>query len=104
MPPRTTRLVSKFYRLRISRELRTMLTALPIRKMRETQVGNHVYLANGELRVGNDFYPAKIRVWIEKGRVLAAVRAPKAGVHIQGWFDPLAIPRAVNQALRSAAC
>jgi hypothetical protein len=102
MAKRVPKMVSKLYRLELTDDLRRVLMRLPVRKLVETQVGNHVYMANGEIMVGPRYYPVRIRVWTDGSELMASVTAPRAGLEVELPFgtpeDRKAFPDAVHVA------
>ncbi len=74
------KIISKFYRIRISNDLHEMINDLPVRNFRENQIGNHVYSGVGEMRVGSSYFPATIRVRLVEGIPIVFVRVPHAGI------------------------
>ena len=103
MARKVPKMVSKLCRLRLSGELSEMIRGLPVQGLRETQVGNHIYMGNGTIRVGSQEYPVRIRVWIDGGSMRAAVRARRAGLEVDevldGPEDILALPETVRTAV-----
>ena len=99
-----SKLISKFYRLKMAGELRRFLEALPIRSVQETQIGDSIYMANGELRVGHMYYPVGIRVWFKHDKIVAQITAPKAHVSVYADpFDPSGTAELVRLATVKAA-
>jgi hypothetical protein len=99
-----SKVISKFYRLKLADELRSFLEAIPVRELHESQAGDNIYMANGELRVGSTYYPAGIRIWLQGIRVVAQVEAPKARVSVfSDPFDAVATAELVKIAARTAA-
>jgi hypothetical protein len=98
------KVISKFYRLKLADELRRFLDALPVRNVHESQTGDNIYMANGELRVGATYYPVGIRVWLKGIRVVAQISAPKAGVTVfADPFDPFGTAEMVRVASQKQA-
>ena len=99
-----SKLISKFYRLKMAGELRSFISALPVRKVHESQIGDNIYMAKGELRVGHTYYPVGIRVWFSHDRIVAQVTAPKAAISVfSNPFDPFGTAELVRQATMRAA-
>ena len=86
-------------------ELRRFLEALPVRNVHESQIGDSIYVADGELCVGGVYYPVGIRVWFHNGRIAAQVTSPKAHVSVYvDQFDPSGTAELVRLAvLRKAS-
>ena len=102
MAKKVPKMVSKLHRLELTDDLRKMLMGLPVRKLVETQVGNHVYLADGEIMVGSRYFPVRIRVWTDGDGLRARVKALRAGLDVELPFetegDRKAFPAAVQEA------
>lgn len=80
------KVVSKFYRLRMAEQLQDFLDSMPVRGVHETQMGDNIYMAKGELRVGHAYYPMGIRIWLRGGHPVAHIEAPD--VHLSVFCDP----------------
>lgn len=87
MAKKVPKVVSKLHRLELTDDLRKMLMRLPVRGLVETQIGNHIYLADGELMVGSRYFPVRIRVWKNREGLQAQVKAPKAALDVQLPFE-----------------
>ncbi len=102
MTKKVPKVVSKFHRLELTDDLRKMLMQLPVRKLVETQVGNHIYLANGEMMIGSRYFPVRIRVWTDGDGLRAQVKAPRAALDVQLPFgteeDRKVFPATVRKA------
>lgn len=81
-----SKVISKLYRLKMTGELRRFIEAIPVRNIHESQMGNNIYMANGEIQVGHAYYPVGIRIWFHDDRIVAQVSAPEAAVSI--FVDP----------------
>jgi hypothetical protein len=100
-----SKVISKFYRLKLTDELHAFVKALPVRNLHESQVGDSIYVANGELCVGHTYYPVGVRVWFQHGRVVAQVKSPQAFLSVfVDPFDPLETAEKVKQATAKLAC
>lgn len=103
MTEKVPKVVSKLYRIQLAGDLREMIQGLPVRGLRETQRGNHVYMGCGEMEVGSRHYPVQVRVWSEGGVLKAMVMAPRAGLDLRAPFetpeDREGFPEAVRQAV-----
>ena len=104
MARKVPKMISKLCRLRLTNELEEMIRELPVKGLEETQVGNHVYMGRGMIRVGTQDYPVQLRVWIDGDTMRAAVRAKRAGLEVYevlgGPRDILELPEAVREAVR----
>ena len=98
MPRKVPKVVSKLCRLRLTDEIGRVIRQLPVRGLEETQVGNHVYMGTGKIRIGSLDYDAKVRIWIDDGRMMAAVKALGAGLNVSAAMTEL--PEAVQVAAR----
>lgn len=103
MAKRVPKVVSKLHRLELTDDLRKMLMRLPVKGLVETQVGNHVYLADGELMIGSRYFPVRIRVWTDGDELKARVKAPKAGLDVQLTYETEEDREAFPAAVRKAA-
>lgn len=107
MTEKVPKVVSKLYRIQLTDDLKEMIQNLPVRRLEETQEGNHVYMGMGEVKVGGRHYPVQIRVWSEGGSLLAMVAAPGVGLELRGPFEtpeqrqgfPTAVRRAMSLCL-----
>jgi hypothetical protein len=70
-----SKLVSKYYRIKLSEEIGRLLRSIPIKGMVETQVGNHVYMAEGELNIGSEKHLVKIRISHRNGNFNLRVKS-----------------------------
>ncbi len=82
------RVVSKFYRIKWTDQLKEMIQSAPITDLEENQVGNHVYSGKGYLQIGSQRHKVTIRVRISKGDVRFYLECPKANISIDEPFDP----------------
>jgi len=95
-----SKLISKFYRLKIADELRKFIEGLPVREVHETQMGDSIYIGRGELCVGHTYYPVGIRVWFRHDQIVAQVIAPQASISIYAEpFDPFGTAELVRAAI-----
>lgn len=101
------KVVSKFYRLKMSGELRTMIESLPVRGLVEIIKGNHVYLGNGTLLIGAREHPTRILIQEDNGSINFEIEAPTAGLLIQCPFNSeeerAKIPDKVTKAIQLCA-
>lgn len=84
------KVISKCLRLRLTSELKETIRSLPISDFQETQVGNHIYMGNGKVRIGTRKYPAEVRVWLHDGQILARLKSKKAGLEVVAPFETAA--------------
>jgi|HubBroStandDraft_3_1064219.scaffolds.fasta_scaffold38669_3 hypothetical protein len=98
------KIISKFYRLKMADELRIFLEAIPIRNVRESHIGDSIYIANGEMKVGESYYPAGIRVWFRTSTdIVAQVDVPQVSISVYGDpFDPFGTAELVRLATTRA--
>jgi hypothetical protein len=80
------KVISKFYRLKMAEQLQDFLDSMPVRRVHESQMGDNIYMAKGELRVGHTYYPVGIRIWLKGKHPVAHIEAPK--VHLSVFADP----------------
>lgn len=96
------KVISKYYRLRFTDELREVVEALPVHGLQEDQVGNHVYSARGSLDVGGRIYHATVRVRLAEEGPMVYVSAPGAGVSVVCPFEASAVKKALEDAVDKA--
>jgi hypothetical protein len=100
------RIVSKFYRLKMSGELRTMIESLPVRIEREVASKDRVYLGRGALELSGGRHEAEVSIQLQDGRLMAGVTVPSAGIRVEGPFETpeemAAFPTAVRKAVVAA--
>lgn len=98
------KIASKVLRQRMSAELREMLRSIPVKGLKESQVGNHVYLGHGHVEVGGRRTPAQVRVWIRDGGLMAGVSTSDGRVQVYEPFttkeERKAFPAAVKNGMR----
>lgn len=96
------KVISKYYRLKMTDRLQTVIRDLPIRGMRENQVGNHVYSGIGEMKVGAGYFPVTVHVRIVHGTPRVYISAPGAGIEVSCPFDKNGTGEAVKEAIRKS--
>jgi hypothetical protein len=80
------KVISKFFRLKMAEALQDFLDSMPVRGVHESQMGDNIYMAKGEIRVGHAYYPVGIRIWLKDDHPVAQVEAPQA--HLSVFTDP----------------
>jgi hypothetical protein len=70
---RATKIVSKYYRIKMSDEIRHFLKQLPIRNMVESQVGNHIYMGNGELQIGSEYVKMCLKIRLVQKKPVVSI-------------------------------
>jgi hypothetical protein len=60
-----SRIASKFYRIKITDDLKEMIGNFPFKDLVEIQSDN-IYLARGEIQIGNFCSPISVRVWLDE--------------------------------------
>lgn len=96
------KLLSKFWRLKLSSELREVIGALPLTGMRESQVGAYVYSGNGSMEVGTRTVQVVLRARIVDGGVQLVLSSP-SGLRAEFPLERLAALAAVDSAVRRMA-
>jgi hypothetical protein len=82
------KVISKFYRLQMTDHLKSILLKLPSLDLEETQAGNHIYYAHGNIKIGRETYPCRLRVWIDQNEDMRiALKAPRAKIEVTNRFD-----------------
>lgn len=66
--------VSKFFRLKLADDIRKLVEGLPLSGLVETQIGNHVYVANGELNTGFCKHPVVLRIRRREDKLYVTLR------------------------------
>ncbi len=72
---RNGKVVSKYHRLRLTDDIRKHIHGLPVVDLEETQVGNHVYMANGRICLGLEQSGVKIRIAHRDGQFKLTVKS-----------------------------
>jgi len=101
---KTPKVMSKFYRLKMTDAIRSLIMALPVRDLEETQAGNHVYFAKGQVKIGSKYYPGDIRIWLLGRNISVSVKSRQAGFNVVFPFNSEAeqarAPRVINEAIQ----
>lgn len=66
---------SKLIRLEMSAEIRTLLESLPIVDFVETQLGNHIYMGKGKVKIGSQTVNSYIRIWTQDNDIMVYLKA-----------------------------
>lgn len=82
-----TNIAHKYYRLKMSNELRHLLTGIPIKNVQEEHKGDHIYLGVGHILVGTKEHLTTIRVYFSEGGFKARVYSPTSGLDIKHAFN-----------------
>jgi len=68
--------------------LKSTLLKLPNLDLEETQAGNHIYYAHGNLKIGQKTYSCRLRVWIDQNEDMKIIlKAPRAKIEVIGRFN-----------------
>lgn len=59
------RIASKFFRLKMTDDLQEMVGNFPFKNLKEIQSDN-IYLARGEIQIGDFCSPISVRVWLDE--------------------------------------
>jgi hypothetical protein len=94
------RVVSKFYRIKWTDQLKEMIRNTQITDLEENQIGNHVYSGKGYLQVGSQSHEVTIRVRISKGDVRFHLECPKENISINEPFNPKTNGKTVGERVR----
>jgi len=81
-----TRIISKFYRLKMTDEIRDVLKYLPIKNMIEMRELNSIYSGKGELVTGLKSYPVIINIGLVNKKIWIKLVAEKAGICVKCEF------------------
>jgi len=68
------KVIAKYHRLRLTDDIRNLIRGLPV-SVEETQVGSHVYLADGEVQMGLQKSPVRIRIECRHGKLSLVVKS-----------------------------
>jgi hypothetical protein len=60
-----SKIISKFYRMKLSDDLKEMTESFPFIDLKEIQSDN-IYLAKGGVQIGNFQSPISVRVWLDE--------------------------------------
>lgn len=63
----------------MSDDIRTFIQSLPVKQVKETQVGDHIYLGYGRIRWGLSYVPVQIRIWLHENEIMASVKTKENG-------------------------
>lgn len=94
------KLKSKLERLKIRDDIAEFLKKLPIKDMKESQIGNHIYSGAGKIRVGAFYKPTTLRIRIVDDDIIVLISIPSDNVLIKCPFEPGESARTVLEALR----
>jgi hypothetical protein len=97
----TEKVFSKYYRIRMSEQIHNLVEALPLKGMKETQVGNHVYSGSGFLCVGETKYPVTLRIRLVDGSAIVHMTSPSLLLNVTCSFEDSKIH--LQEALETAA-
>ena len=78
---------SKFYRLKLSDDILSLLEQLPIRQIQETPTRGLVYLGTGQIDWGASSLPMRVIIWQKQKQLFAGLKIPDANISITHPFD-----------------
>lgn len=82
----TPKIISKYHRLRLTDILKKLIESLPFSNLIETQVGNYVYSANGNILIGTMYYPVKILIK-HKDNITATIKTYDKSIQVMSNFE-----------------
>ena len=97
-----SKLKSKLERLKIRDDIAEFLKKLPLKDMKESQIGNHVYSAAGKIRVGTSYKPTVMRIRIVDEEIIVFISIPSDNVLIRCPFEPGESAKTVLESLKKA--
>jgi hypothetical protein len=83
----THQVLSKFYRLKMTDDIRDLITNIPFRNLEETTVKEQIYRAYGEIQIGSKYQPVDIRIWLQDGAPKLEIKSKQAQVYAVYPFD-----------------
>jgi hypothetical protein len=93
---------SKFYRLKLSDDILSLLEQLPIRQIKETPTRGLVYLGTGQIDWGASVLPMKVVIWQKQKQLFADLKIPGANIHVTHSFDTSEQKKQTAEAFRKA--
>ncbi len=83
---RTVRLVSKLIRLKIAGDLGRLIKTMPFENLQETQEGTDAYVAFGGIRLGARIQPVRMRVRLNKSKLITEIDSKGFEFHFKHPF------------------
>ncbi len=81
-----TRIVSKFYRLKLTDEIKLLLTQLPVKDISERKDDNSVYSGSGEITIGVNSHPVEIKIGVVNKKPWVRLVSERIGVDVDCEF------------------
>lgn len=79
--------VFKYYRLKMSDELRLLITGIPVKNIKEIHKGDHVYLGHGNILIGSKEHVVTIKVVKNDNGFMCKIYSPSSNMRIKSKFD-----------------
>lgn len=73
------KVVKKFQRIKLSDSIRAFIQSLPVKGIKETQIGNHVYSGYGQIGWGTSYIPVLINIEMNKDGMFTHIKTAKTG-------------------------
>lgn len=103
MAPKKRRILSKLLRLKLTDEIRELVSLLPTKNLRESHTENYVYYAIGEIKIGTKYYPVKIRIQLQSENcITVSVKSEKAGLSVVYPFNEPPVNRQAARKINEA--
>lgn len=83
----TTKLVAKFYRMKMMSDVRTFVEGLRVENLVEKQIDDCIYAGDGLVVTGIRKFPTSIRIVKDGKKVKVHVKSLRAGVDADIAFD-----------------
>lgn len=77
----TYHVMSKFYRLKMIDDIRSLITGIPFRNLKEITVREQIYRAHGEIQTGSAYQPVDIKIWLQDGSPTLEVKSDPVKIY-----------------------
>ncbi len=74
----------------MSNEIRNVIKLLPVRGLEEIQSGNYIYSSNGEILIGNKYFPVSVKIHLVQKKPWIHISSPKAKMMVSCEFHKMA--------------
>jgi len=83
-------------------DIADFLKRIPLKDMKESQVGNYIYSGKGKLYVGTVYRPVTIYIRLSKGETVMSLSAPTAGILVKCPFEPGPASKTIREAIKKS--
>lgn len=97
---RNSKIISKYYRIRMSDEIRYMIEELPIQGLRETQIGDFIYAGHGYTEIGTKVFLTVIKIQLKNNEPVVSIVIPNAKISLSCPFNMDRIKRSFDNAIK----